>query len=131
MTTILIPQRRDLAEFRREDRRAAPTGQRVGVLISQAYEGGPEQHTDLVQCGHCQQIWPYVRGSGVKRGWCMACGKITCGSADCDVCVSARQLLDNMGQGMPYHEARKHKPIVGRVEAEPPRSAGGVILGKG
>ena len=131
MTHLHIPANRPLTEINPNDRRAAPTSQRVGVLISQDVEGGPEQHVELIQCCHCQRIWPFVRGSGNVRGWCGQCGKLTCGSNECDVCVPARQLLDNMAAGMPFHVARTHRPITARVEAAPPRkSPGGVILGK-
>ena len=127
---LLMPQRRDLTEIRPEDRRAAPASQRVGVLISQAYDGGPEQHIDLCQCIHCEALFPFVRGSGVTRGWCMGCNGMTCGRPCCDPCVNRRQMIENMERGLPWAEAKKYKPVTGRVEAEPPRSTGGVILGR-
>ena len=128
---ILVPKRRYLTEVPDEVRRSAPASQRVGVIVSQAYEGGPAIFMDLVACAHCGRLWPYCRGSGVERGWCMNCGKLTCGSDECDVCVPSEQLIKNMEAGMDYHTARKHKPITARVEAAPPRqSPGGVILGR-
>lgn len=122
MIALVIP-RRDLTEIRLDDRRAAPEAQRRGVLISQGYEGGPEQHIDLIQCCHCQQVFPFVRNSGVERGWCMNCGQITCGRHECDDCVPWQQMIANMEAGMPWAQAKRHRPIVGRVEAEPPRAS--------
>ena len=132
----IVKQRRDLTEVRPEDRRVAPTGQRCGVLVSRAYAGGPEQQIDLVQCVHCQQVFPYVRNSGRDRGWCPNCKGITCGRKHCDPCVHWMQMLANMGAGRPWALAKRRRRIMGRVEAEPPKattrtvakSDGGILL---
>lgn len=123
MTTIIMATARELTEVKRRDRRAAPAGQRRGVLVSRAYEGGPEQQHDVVQCCHCQRVWVYRRGSGVRRGWCMGCNGITCGSHACDVCVPFQQLLDNLAAGMDYEAARRHRPVKASVPAAPPKPA--------
>lgn len=123
MSIGLVKPRRDLTEIRPEDRRAAPKDQLCGVLISRPYEGGAEQQIDLVQCCHCQQTFPFVRGSGVKRGWCSRCAGITCGRIECDDCVPWQEMLWQMEQGVPWHLAKRARRIVGRVEAEPPKAA--------
>lgn len=141
MTTIIIVTARELTEIKRRDRRAAPTGQRRGVLVSRAYDGGAEQQIDVVQCAHCQRIWAYQAGSGRKRGWCTRCNAMTCGSDDCDICVPWQQLLANMAAGMPFAKARKHRPIKVSVPALPskpkvptwreqPKPAPKIILGR-
>ena len=126
----LTIERRDLTEIRHEDRRSAPVAQRRGVLISQAYEGGPEVHVDLIQCCHCQQVFPFVKNSGTVRGWCMGCGQITCGRHECDPCVPWRQMIESMERGLTWHQAKRHRPIVAAVSHEPPKShlAGGILL---
>ena len=30
------------------------------------------------QCIHCQAMWPYVPGSGDRRGWCLRCMGFLC-----------------------------------------------------
>lgn len=119
---ILTPQRRPLTEVSREHARAAPASQRRGVLISRAYEGGPEEHIDLIACVHCQRIFPYVRGSGNVRGWCMRCSGIHCGLG-CEECVPWRQMIANLEAGMGFDQAKRHRPVTASV--------GGVLLGKG
>lgn len=123
---------KELCDVPRKDRRSAPAAQRRGVGVLTPLEGGPVQEMDLCQCCHCQTIFVYVRGSGNIRGSCMRCGTngiaaITCGAPECDVCVPAEQLIENMGAGMPFHEARAYRPI----KASVPRSPGGILLGKG
>lgn len=121
MTQIIVSAARPLTEVD-GTRRSAPAGQVRGVLVSQAYEGGPEQQVDLCQCCHCQAVFPYVRGSGAVRGWCMRCGGITCGNHLCDVCVPWQQLIANLEAGMDYEAARRHRPIVASVPAAVPKA---------
>ena len=132
MTLILIPQTsRALTEIPLEDRRAAPASQRIGVLTSQAYEGGPAQEIDLCSCVHCQMVFPFVKGSGTLRGWCMRCNGTTCGRPCCDVCVHWKQLLANMEAGLSWSQAKRHRPITVNVPCAVPASKGGLLLGKG
>jgi len=35
------------------------------------------------QCAHCQRTWVYMKGSGAKRGFCMKCMGLLCGSEEC------------------------------------------------
>lgn len=96
---------------------SAPTGQKRGVLVSTPYEGGPVVQTDIVQCCHCSRVWVWVPGSGRRRGFCMRCNGITCGSHTCDACVPFEQQLDNMECGRPVD----FRPIVASVTAAPPK----------
>ena len=121
MTLIIVPKQSELTEVPKAKRRSAPPSIRRGVLVSRAYDGGPEQHHDLITCCHCGRSWVYHRGSGRRRGWCMNCNSVTCGSNACDVCVPVRQLLDNMEAGMLFEEARKFRPVKANVPREPPR----------
>lgn len=131
MIHLIVSHRsRALTEIPLEDRRAAPESQRVGTLISQDQEGGPEQHIDLIQCCHCQRTWPWVKDSGRLRGWCNRCAAFFCGPR-CEVCVHWRQMLANMGAGLPFEEARRQQPIQVSVPCAVPQSTGGVLLGKG
>lgn len=46
------------------------------------------------QCVHCGCHFVSVKGSGVKRGYCMLCNGITCGSHVCDKCLPIEKQLD-------------------------------------
>jgi len=39
-----------------------------------------EQH----QCVHCQFLWNYKPGSGIRRGYCMKCDGWLCGRSECE-----------------------------------------------
>lgn len=130
MHFIFSNRPKSLTEVPLEDRRAAPEGQRIGVLISQDAEGGLEQHIDLIACCHCQRIFPFVKGSGRLRGWCLRCNKITCGPG-CEECVPWRQMLASMEAGMTFAQARRHRPIMASVPDGVPQSPAGVLLGSG
>ena len=122
--TIFIPTiSHELCEIPKKLFRAAPTGQRRGYLSMRAYDGGPEVQADLVQCCHCQNLFVYVVGSGTKRGWCTNCNGITCGCNECDVCVPWQQLIANMGAGLLFAEARRHRPISVNVPCIVPKAA--------
>ena len=55
---------------------------------------------DTQQCCHCGRHFIVRRGSGRTRGWCLCCGKVTCGAPQCDACVpTERQLLIMEGRG--------------------------------
>jgi hypothetical protein len=72
---------------------------------------GPEVHQDTVQCCHCGRHWPWVPGTGEKRGFCLKCNGITCGNSRCDKCVPAEQQIENMEAGRPV----LYRPIVSSV----------------
>jgi hypothetical protein len=101
------------------ERATAPAAARSGILITTPYEGGPVVIEDTVSCIHCAYTWVWRPGSGKRRGWCTRCNGIVCGRPHCAAlgCVHRERLLENIEQGKPLG----HVPIVGRVEAEPPR----------
>lgn len=45
-------------------------------------ENGVEEY-DCAQCGHCQAQWQVIRGSGIKRGFCLQCKQPLCGADPC------------------------------------------------
>lgn len=86
---------------------------------------GRDLERDSLRCCHCGTHFWVTPGSGKARGFCTRCGAVTCGAPTCAACVPLEQQLENKEQGNPLD----HVPIVGRVEAEPPRSPGGLYLG--
>lgn len=47
-----------------------------------------------LQCCHGGEHFISVRGSGIRRGWCLKCQKPTCGKAKCDPCIPFQEKLD-------------------------------------
>lgn len=45
---------------------------------------GPKIEADTLQCVHCGKHWIVVRGSGIRRGFCMRCNGVTCGAHACE-----------------------------------------------
>lgn len=60
-----------------------------GVIVITGEHG--EIQADTLQCCHCGNHWIPVKGSGIRRGWCHRCGKVTCGAPGCDACVPYEQ----------------------------------------
>lgn len=55
---------------------------------------------DTMQCVHCGHQWIPVKGSGKKRGFCLNCGGVTCGSHQCETkCESFEKKLDLYDKG--------------------------------
>lgn len=52
------------------------------------------QVASTLACPHCSGHFTMVRGSGRKRGYCLSCGAVTCGSPECDVCVPVEEKLN-------------------------------------
>lgn len=75
--------------------------------------------SDTVSCCHCGYTWVFQPGSGRRRGFCLRCNHITCGRECCERmgCVPQEQQIENMEA----FRAIDSRPIVGRVDAEPPR----------
>lgn len=44
------------------------------------------QVASTCQCCHCGAHFVFRRGSGTDRGFCMKCGRLTCGKPACDPC---------------------------------------------
>jgi len=53
-----------------------------GTVIFTSPEGMISE-ADTVQCVHCGGHFQWVKGSGIKRSYCMACKGMTCGGASC------------------------------------------------
>ncbi len=51
------------------------------------------------QCPHCNAHFLSIRGSGSIRGYCMLCGKVTCGKPKCDSCVPFEKKLEEYEKG--------------------------------
>jgi hypothetical protein len=51
---------------------------------------------DTLRCCHCGYVWIPIRGSGRKRGFCMKCMDVTCGSRQCMECLPHDKMLDLM-----------------------------------
>ena len=54
------------------------------------------QVASTLQCCHCGGHFQVVKGSGRKRGFCLKCGSVTCGHADCDTCLPYEKWLDQV-----------------------------------
>ena len=93
-----------------------------GVLISTPLDSDRVTVQDTAQCCHCGRNWVVKPGSGRKRGLCLRCNGITCGSARCDACVPLEQRLENVESGRP----EDYRPIRATVPAAPP---GKILLG--
>src|SRR5690349_6324491 len=55
---------------------------------------------DTWQCCHCNSHQISIKGSGVRRGFCMKCMQRTCGSAACDPCYEFERKLDDYEKGI-------------------------------
>lgn len=99
-------------------RATAPLNAKRGVLISTPKDSDRIVEHELIQCCHCQ--YTTVWAPGVEKGWgyCGRCANFHCSKPACHKkCVPIKQWLENMHAG----RAGDHVPVVGRVEAEPPR----------
>lgn len=63
---------------------------------------GPDkvQEADSLQCCHCGCHWQVVRGSGIKRGFCMKCMQVTCGSPRCNSCLPQEKWVEQVEKGI-------------------------------
>lgn len=52
-----------------------------GAIIILGERGEVQRSTH--QCAHCGTHFVSVRGSGIERGYCMLCNKVTCGAKKC------------------------------------------------
>jgi hypothetical protein len=58
------------------------------------------------QCCHCGAHFISIKGSGVDRGFCLGCMKITCGKKECDPHIPFEAKLDHAaGKRTSYTEA--------------------------
>ena len=49
---------------------------------------------DTLQCCHCGRHFIVKHGSGIRRGFCMNCNKVTCGATACSVCVPYEKQIE-------------------------------------
>jgi hypothetical protein len=109
-------------------RHSAPAGLKRGILVSTPNDSDRAVERELIQCCHCAFTTVWV--PGVEKGWavCWRCNDWHCSKPSCvKSCVSKRQWLENKAAG----RAEDYSPVRARVGADPPKSAGGVILGTG
>jgi hypothetical protein len=59
-----------------------------GVIL---VDGIETAHTK--QCCHCGKHFVSVKGSGMIRGFCLRCHKITCGNPNCDPCIPFEEKI--------------------------------------
>ena len=69
-----------------------------GYGIMTGADGKVEEH-DTLQCCHCAAHFIVRRGSGTKRGFCMKCMAVTCGSPQCMVCLPMEKQIDLAEKG--------------------------------
>jgi hypothetical protein len=55
---------------------------------------------DTLTCVHCDYTWIRIIGSKRKRGWCMSCGGVTCGSRECSTCTPFEKKMDQYEKGL-------------------------------
>ena len=65
----------------------------AGHTFETDLEGRLEEH-DTLQCVHCARHWQVIVGSGRKRGFCMKCMGVTCGSQKCMDCNPWEKQMD-------------------------------------
>jgi hypothetical protein len=58
------------------------------------------QEFDTLSCAHCGCHWQVIPGSGIKRGFCMNCMQVTCGSPSCHACLPQEKWLDRVEKGI-------------------------------
>jgi hypothetical protein len=56
---------------------------------------GKEISVDTIQCCHCGGHFEIVKGSGKRRGFCLGCQSMTCGSSECDPHIPFEAKLDH------------------------------------
>lgn len=55
--------------------------QEDGAIIINTGRGEVQRSTH--QCAHCGNHFVSVKGSGIQRGYCMLCHRVTCGTKKC------------------------------------------------
>lgn len=53
-----------------------------------------QEVADTARCCHCGGHFVMVRGSGRRRGWCLACNAMTCGRRGCGECLPVGKRLE-------------------------------------
>lgn len=60
---------------------------------------GFKETAATLQCVHGGEHFVSVKGSGIRRGFCLNCGGVTCGSAAHDACYHFLKKLDDYEKG--------------------------------
>jgi hypothetical protein len=68
-----------------------------GAIIITTPAGETQRST--LQCCHCGNHFISVRGSGIQRGFCIPCGKVTCGAKRCMAHLPFEKRLDLIEAG--------------------------------
>lgn len=58
---------------------------------------------NTVECCHCNGHFLFTRGSGVRRGWCQRCMRMTCGNPACDPCRPWEQQMEEIERKASLH----------------------------
>jgi len=88
--------RRKSIEFYSEAKSPLSTGSRRS---NGAFLVDGVQVADTMQCVHGGEHFPYVRGSGTERSFCLKCNGITCGHPMHSECVPFEQRLLDVESG--------------------------------
>lgn len=65
-----------------------------GVFFIDGKEEG-----ESIQCCHCNGHFNLRPGSGVTRGFCMLCMRVTCGQKKCNACYPFEKKLEDYRSG--------------------------------
>lgn len=100
-TDAFIQAAADRHDRARPHAHAAQASDCCGVLQILLPDSDRVVECDLVKCAHCCHFWQFIPGSGRRRGRCMRCGGLLCGSPYCMRldCSHAEQRLLNMEAG--------------------------------
>jgi hypothetical protein len=69
----------------------------AGVILRDGVE-----IASTLQCCHCNAHFISRRGSGQQRGFCMRCGRVTCGRRKCDSCKPFERWLEEVERKATY-----------------------------
>ena len=58
-------------------------GEKPSGYFSTSDKDGIKIEGETRQCAHCQFLWDYVPGSGVRRGLCTSCNGLICARQEC------------------------------------------------
>ena len=97
----------------------------AAIVVDPTLNSGREVHVDTKMCCHCGNHFPYKKGSGRIRGFCMRCMKMTCGSPRCDECFPIEERMDYYEAGLLPDLTSPRSEIKMKQTG---RSKGGVIL---
>lgn len=68
-------------------------------------EDGAVSEAQTLTCIHCSGMWVHRPGSGIRRGFCLSCNAVTCGSKPCDTCDPFERKMERAERRARLHEA--------------------------